>query len=164
MLLIGCHLLVNQPLKYLELWSHTCFWRTSFWILSLFNIFKLFTAHLIPLLAAYISPSTSLYDVLLKLVTRSPQWSQSTEVRMAGWGPVRTFFCSIYPPPSSLFCSPRRRTGWWETQCFHDRSGLTSSSHLLWSPRVSFCRRARSGLFRITCTKKCTHLSSDFKT
>lgn len=84
---------------------------------------------------------------------------------MAGWGPKRCVHLlllhSSTPIIPLLLRSARRRTEWWVIRRIHDRSGLTSSSHLLWRPRVSCCRRARSGLLRLRCTKKCTHLSSD---
>lgn len=57
---------------------------------------------------------------------------------MAGWGPERRAHPLLLHSSSSviplLLRSPRRRAGWWVIWCIHDRSGLTSSSHFLWSP------------------------------
>ena len=100
-----------------------------------------------PSIAAYMLPTTSLrLSVWQALKARHPLYIMKSVVRsqdgrMRPWEVFTPSFAPLIIP--LWLCSPWRCTEWWVVRCVYDRSGLLSSSHLLWSPCVSCCGGAR---------------------
>jgi len=116
------------------------------------TIFKnlLFTALLIPSIAAYITPSTCLtFSVWHALKAHHPLHTIRSVVTSQN-GPERCVHLLLLHSSSPIIPfwlgSPQRCTEWWVMRCIYDRSRLTSLRHLPVSPAAEEQQAAFLGL------------------